>query len=723
MDSHISENNMYKKLRFRVFVCAAMAMAFGTAMAAPVCFNPLTQSIPGVTVIASGTCNVSIASTFNPPIPGYSPPGFLLPGDGSSCNLTFSTPVKNVTVDVGAHSCDAAQDNYVTCQTALFDVNGAHLPITSSELVTPTDYSFLAGQMGLDPVSPLSLDSNGNVVGGNDSGTYSNNGSGQVVFPSAMAVRSISIQATSDPTLLYTTDKSWFNVCYDGLAPPTVTVNKVSKGGTGSFSFKGTSNANGFTTTDGAYTVTTATAGVIASGGQVNLSAANVVTEIQETLPAGWAVSGASCVDTNAAVSGNITSTFGVFNGNILQIPETTVLAGANLQCTFTNTYTGQALSGKVILDTGVGSGAAHDGIQNGAEPGQPGVSVSLTDCGTTVYSTTTTAGDGSFNLSLSGAPAGQAVCVVESLPAAFSAVSTNVGNSVGSYNSNTTALKFTPVSGTAYSGIVFGNAPMSTFTSDGVQQTSPGQSAVYAHAYVAGSAGSVTFSTTDNPAPVGLIWTSTLYLDPSCHGLLDASDTLLTGPITVSAGQTVCILDKVMTPAGAANGVQDVTTVSATEVWAVPTFSSTPQTHLLKNTDTTSVGSGDLTLFKEVRKTDTCPANASASLGNGASYATRGNAKPGDSLEYRLTYRNNTAAPLTAIVVHDQVPPYTKYKSALCLTTPSVGVTNCAVSQQPAVDANTGAIAWTLTDASSGPIGLQPSAAGSVSFCVQVQQ
>ena len=35
---------MYKKLRFRVFVCAAMAMAFGTAMAAPVCFNPFMDS-------------------------------------------------------------------------------------------------------------------------------------------------------------------------------------------------------------------------------------------------------------------------------------------------------------------------------------------------------------------------------------------------------------------------------------------------------------------------------------------------------------------------------------------------------------------------------------------------------------------------------------------------------------------------------------------------------
>ena len=637
-------------------------------------------------------------------------------GDNDSCTLTFSSPVKNLTVDVGAHSCDAAQDGVVTCQTAVFNINGAHRPIATGELITPTDYSYLASNQGLNPVSPLSLDSNGDLVGGNDPDFYNDNGSGQVVFPTAFAVRSVQITNTTSYGL---PDNSWFNVCYDGLAPPTVTVNKVSKGGTGVFSFKGTTNANGFST-DGTYTVTTSSAGVAASGTLVNLSAANTVTEIQEVVPPGWAINSASCVDANAAVSGNIGSTFGVLVGNTLQIPAAAVLYGANLQCTFIDTSTGLALSGKVILDTGVGSGVAHDAIQNGAEPGQPGVIVSLTDCANTVYSSTTTSGDGSFSLSLSGVTAGQQACVVETLPASYSAVSANVGTTGGSYTAATASLKFTVGSG-AYSGIVLGNVPMSTFTADGAQQTAAGQAVTYAHTYVAGTAGRVTFTTTDSPSPNWQVWTSTLYLDNNCNGVLDGTDTLITPTVNVIPGQQVCILDRVMSPAGATNGARDITTVVASEVWTIlsPTGSVG---HDLKNLDATTVGSSGLTLLKEVRKVTACPADASASLSNAAPYSVSGTASPGDWLEYRLRYSNSTAATLTSIVIHDQMPAYTRYGNALCLSTPSIGLSGCAVGPQPAVNATTGAIAWTLTDASVAPSGLQPLASGAVSFCIRIQ-
>jgi uncharacterized repeat protein (TIGR01451 family) len=116
-------------------------------------------------------------------------------------------------------------------------------------------------------------------------------------------------------------------------------------------------------------------------------------------------------------------------------------------------------------------------------------------------------------------------------------------------------------------------------------------------------------------------------------------------------------------------------------------------------------------------------PPDATTSINNGTAYAVSNAAKPGDLLEYRLRYSNNTALPITAIVVYDQMPPYTLFQNALCLTTPVLGNSGCNVSQQPAVNAATGAIVWTLTDASSAPVGLQPLGSGSVSFCVQVQQ
>jgi hypothetical protein len=88
----------------------------------------------------------------------------------------------------------------------------------------------------------------------------------------------------------------------------------------------------------------------------------------------------------------------------------------------------------------------------------------------------------------------------------------------------------------------------------------------------------------------------------------------------------------------------------------------------------------------------------------------------------YRLRYSDDSAAPLTTIVIHDQVPAYTQFGSALCLLLPAVGLTNCVISKPPA-NALSGATAWTMKDASTGLIGLQPSVSGSVIFFVQVRQ
>jgi uncharacterized repeat protein (TIGR01451 family) len=468
--------------------------------------------------------------------------------------------------------------------------------------------------------------------------------------------------------------------------------------------------------------VTTTVAGTEASGATVSLTATNALTEIQETVPAGWTINSATCVDANAASSGNTNGAFGSISGNTLTIPALNVLAGADIQCTFTNSSTGFSISGKVLTDTGIGSGTAHDAIQNGSEAGHSGVTLSLTNCSGTVYSTTTSAADGSFSLSLSGVPAGTAACLVESLSGAFNSVSVNVGSTAGSYTASTTTLQFTPAANTFYSGVVLGDAPLSTFTSNGAQQTVSGQSVAYAHVYVAGSAGSVQFSTADSPAPAGLLWGSALYRDTSCNGVLDGADTLITSPIPVTAGQQVCILDKVNSPAGAIEGSKDFTTVSATETWAVPTLTPTSQNHVLNNNDTTTVSLAGLTLLKEVRKLSACPTSAAASIANPTAYTSSGSARPGEFLEYRLTYGNNTAAPLTGIVVHDTVPVYTQYVNGYCLTLPSTGISSCAVSQQPVSGASSGGISWTLMDASAAPVGLQPLGSGTVSFCLQLQ-
>ena len=391
-----------------------------------------------------------------------------------------------------------------------------------------------------------------------------------------------------------------------------------------------------------------------------------------------------------------------------------------------TDTLARFALTGKVILDNGGGSGVAHDAVQNGTEPALTDIPLSLTNCAGTVYSATTSAADGSFSLNLTGVPANQVVCMVQTLPGNYTPVSANSGNAPGvvtTTTSRSTTLRFTPAAYTNYSGVVLGNVTVSSLTSDGEQQTTPGYAVTYSHLYTAGSAGSVRFATTDNPSPVGLVWSSVIYRDVNCNGVLDSSDNLLTAPVTVTAGQRMCLLNRVLSPAGAPSGAKDITTLSATETWSVPTLTPGSQSNVMQNTDTTKVGIGGLTLLKEVRKLSAnCPVDAKASTDDLTPYALAGSTRPGDSLEYRLTYVNNTAAPVTDIKLNDSVPAFTLFKGALCLSWPK-SISDCTVAQQPALDAPSGSIVWVMLDNSTSSVGLQPLDSGTVSFCVKVQQ
>ncbi|MDD0815803.1 hypothetical protein PSQ39_14290 [Curvibacter sp. HBC28] len=449
------------------------------------------------------------------------------------------------------------------------------------------------------------------------------------------------------------------------------------------------------------------------------LAAASSPTQLSLSGPAGWVISSASCVDANSAASGNPSGTFdvSVSGGTTLALTAGQVPAGANLVCTATVAASaGQTVSGLVLQDNGAGGGTAHDGVKNGAEAGRPGVTMTLGNCSGTTYASTVTDGEGRFSLSTAAAVPGP-VCLVETSPGAWVSVSNQAGNTAGSFNAATRSLNFTLAAGTDYSGIVFGEVPISLLTGDGRQQLQPGQSVVYGHSFLAGTSASVVFSTADQPSPSGAPWTSTLYLDNQCNASLDASDTVLNGPVSVTAGQTVCLLVRVFSPASAASGSTDQTTLTATE-----TYQPTPQVGSVvraqTKVDVTTVGvnaSGALTLLKEVRKVATCPSTVADTL----PFSASNTAMPGSFLEYRLSYANGSSGPVTGIQISDAVPAYTGFQSAGCGTLPQ-GLASCTVTDQPALGA-TGPLVWKLTDNSAAPIGLQSGGSGSVLFCVRL--
>jgi uncharacterized repeat protein (TIGR01451 family) len=106
---------------------------------------------------------------------------------------------------------------------------------------------------------------------------------------------------------------------------PTVAVRKISNGGVGAFNFSGD---NGW----GAQSVTTLTSGTGVTGTAKILTAASTITNIAETVPPGYVLSGISCAGTGA---GNTTNNLAA--GSV-QIGTLGTAPGAVIVCTFTNT-------------------------------------------------------------------------------------------------------------------------------------------------------------------------------------------------------------------------------------------------------------------------------------------------------------------------------------------------------------------------------------------------
>ena len=254
-----------------------------------------------------------------------------------------------------------------------------------------------------------------------------------------------------------------------------------------------------------------------------------------------------------------------------------------------------------------------------------------------------------------------------------------------------------------AYDPTVVVTAAQNTFAPDGAQTALPGTTVFYPHTFNAGIAGSVGFSTVSAPSPAVAGWSNVIYRDSNCNGVLDGAEgnTPLTGNISVNPGDTVCIVVKEFVAAGAPYNAKDIITVTATF-----TPVSGPVVTYLR-TDTTTVGNAagaGLTLAKTVRNVTT----------SGAA-GTNNAAKPGETLEYTITYTNNGTDPLATIVINDGTPAFTNFVLASCGAPLPANITACNVTTQPTVGA-AGAIVWTLTGS------LASTASGTVIFRVQLQ-
>ncbi|MCB1657470.1 MAG: hypothetical protein KDI39_04520 [Pseudomonadales bacterium] len=388
---------------------------------------------------------------------------------------------------------------------------------------------------------------------------------------------------------------------------------------------------------------------------------------------------------------------------------DVTPIAGDDIRCTFTNTANSYSITGTVFLDNGKNAATPHNGLLEADETGLGNITVQLTDCATTVYQSAVTNGAGAYSLSIPNSLlAGASVCVVEQASSNLISVSGVAGNTGGTYSLAQDRTQFTLSAATNYTGVDFGDVVDSQLTSTGSQTIAAGTTASYSHQFISGTEGLVTFSTAQAPTPA-LTWTSLVYIDTNCNALLDGGDTQVTAPIVVVADQVVCLLQKVQSPSTAANGSQDVSTISASFAFSAPSAI----TRLYNQDDTTIIMDSGLVLVKKVRGVSSCP----STIADVNPFVTNNQALPNSLIEYQITYSNPSSGVVSNVTINDMTPSFTTFRSARCASTPSSVV--CSVGTSPTVG-TTGAINWVLAN---NPTGLASGQSGDVRFCVRVDQ
>ncbi|MDP9877688.1 putative repeat protein (TIGR01451 family) [Variovorax boronicumulans] len=516
-------------------------------------------------------------------------------------------------------------------------------------------------------------------------------------------------------------------VCtYTNTRLPTVQISKQAMGGTGTFTFSGD---NGF----GTDSIQVTTAGATVAGAVRTLTVANtqtVLTEPAGSTPAGFIFAGATCSGLTGGATAVVDTT-----ARTVTLPAAGLAEGAAVACTFTNAAAA-SVSGRVFLDIGSGATAtANDGVLNGAEAGIPGVSVKLTNCAATIYGSTITDGSGAYTLAIpASVTLGGPICVEEFNTSNRISTGASVGNmplpsgaaiaAAGTTYTYTRAgtpdrIAFT-WNGAAHANLNFGDVDPSTFATSGAKTGQPDNTVTYAHTFVAGTGGSVAFAisaSTSTPTLTG--WAEKIFADPTCSGSLQPGAATLYPPstsITVSAGQSVCVIVQEFIPATAQPGHSNDAKVQAnftlTNSLPAPALSAS---YTLD--DITTVSTSALELKKEVRN---------VTQGTTA-FTINNQAKSGETLEYRVTYTNNGTTPIGNLTVNDATPAYTTFVSSTAGTTPAT-LTACrkATPANPA-PAATVACGVAQVAGGSGPVSwifsgtLNPGATGTVLFQVKV--
>ena len=303
-------------------------------------------------------------------------------------------------------------------------------------------------------------------------------------------------------------------------------------------------------------------------------------------------------------------------------------------------------------------------------------------------------------------ANASSVVCAVVSVPAGFAA---------GTSDLYFRALSASSGASDRIHDAVTVNAVRSlTLTPNNTGQVFPGGSVVYSHTLRnTGNVteGNGTLSTITLPSANSQPgFTSVQYYDSNNNGVLDAGDPVVPagGLQTVlvaglAPGQAITIFDKVIAPSGAAAGVVNTTTVTAST--ANGTNPGTKPADAAA-TDSSTVISGNVTLTKTQRLNTTC----SAANGGGYSTATlTTGAVPGACIDYQITVQNLGSADATGVTVSDATPAFTVLALAPATTAGTITPPTPAVGASGSITAAIGTLAAGASAVVTFAVKIQP--------------
>lgn len=623
-------------------------------------------------------------------------PAVVVPGGSSTLTIILTNPSATQTID-GLAFADTYPPGMLNSATP-----GATTTCTGGSVSTPTNATLLLGGATLAAGASCTVTVQ---VSAAALGSYMN------TLPAGSVTAN---NAASNPAAV--------SAVLSVRAPALVRLQKITLGGTGShFQF---SQSNLVATPPSIDTLSANTPTPAAPVAiQVKISGSAVtLTE----LPANpFVLTGASCRDSNAGITGNPAS-FGNLAGNLLTIPAAQVLPGADILCQFTNTYRA-GLGGRVFDDTGAGDGRANDGIRDGVEAGLAGVPVALGDCGSGRYGQTVTDASGAYTLAVPAAvPNGTSLCVetphsATRQPTGASAggtalspgTPTDVGGTRYTFSRDTASerIAFT-WAGQGGVSLDFGSVPHGSLVHDALGTGRPGSTVSYGHVFTAGTAGQLQFSVHSAATPESAEWSPRVFADPGCTGQRQPGAAQVYPPAagsSVVAGQVVCVVLQESIPAQAAPGSRNDSTLQAAFALAntAPTLSATYRVD-----DVTTVSTNALELLKQVR-------NVSQGV---TTFGASNLARPGETLEYRIGYTNTSPEAIHQLTLNDTTPAYTRFAEAHAGTTPAA-LSNCrkttpasatpvdCASTQPA--GGQGALEWRFSGS------LPPGASGEVFFRV----